>query len=371
MTASTRHTRAARALVALFALALVLAACGSSNDNKNSSTGSTGGSNSGGSGTLNGSGSTFQKTFLDTVIGAYHGVKPNVTVNYAGGGSGKGKTDLQTKTVDYAGTDSLIKPEDVSKYQGGKVLYFPTVAAPITVSYNVSGVNNLKLAASTLAKIFTGKVTKWNAQEIAADNPGVNLPSTNIVIVHRADASGTTNNFSKYLSMAAPSDFTLTPGDTVNWPSNSQAGQGNNGVASTVKDTNGAVGYVDYSDAVAAGLKFAAIKNKAGEFQAPTTAGAAAAVAGATVKPDLTYSPLDAPGPGVYPITSPTWIIVYANQTDQAKGQALKDFLTYVLNEGQGLAEQAKYAKLPASLQQKAQQQLNQLQIGGSTTPTT
>jgi len=350
-----RFSRAARTVTVVAALALVGGACGSSSKSS--------GSNTSSKVTLNGSGSTFQQTFDQAAIQGFQSANSNVTVNYAGGGSGKGKTDLQTKTVDFAGTDSLIKAEDVSKYQGGKVLYFPTVAAPITVSFHVGSVDKLRLSAPTIAQIFSGKITKWNAKAITDDNPGVQMPSTDIVIVHRAEASGTTSNFSKYLTLAAASDWTLGTSDTINWPSNSQAGQGNAGVAQTVKSTDGAIGYVDYSDAVASGLKFASIKNAAGSFVDPTLDGAAAAVASATVSADLTYSPLNASGADAYPITSPTWIIVYANQTDKNKGTALKSFLTYILNDGQGLANQAKYAPLPDSLKQKAIAQLSQIVI--------
>ncbi len=173
----------------------------------------------GSSATLNGSGSTFQKTFDQVVIQAFQQKSSGVTVNYAGGGSGKGKTDLQTKTVDFAGTDSLVKAADLSKYQGGQILYFPTVAAPITVSFNLSGVNSLQLSPATLAKIFSGKITAWNDPAIKADNPGATLPSTGITVVHRSDASGTTNNFTHYLVLAGGSDWTLGTGDTVTWPS--------------------------------------------------------------------------------------------------------------------------------------------------------
>ena len=175
----------------------------------------------GGSGdtTLNGSGSTFQKTFDQVAIAAFQQKNSGITVNYAGGGSGKGKTDLQTKTVDFAGTDSLVKDADLASYQGGAILYFPIVAAPITVSFNLSGVSSLQLSGPTVAKIFGGKITKWNDAAIAAENSGVTLPDTNITVVHRADASGTTSNFTKYLVAAGGTDWTLGNGDTVNWPS--------------------------------------------------------------------------------------------------------------------------------------------------------
>src|SRR3954447_16100687 len=180
LTPTLRFSRAARAVTVVAALALVAGACGSSSKSSGSSSKTT----------INGSGSTFQMTFDQAAIQGFQGVDSNVTVNYAGGGSGKGKTDLQTKTVDFAGTDSTIKPEDVSKYQGGKVLYFPTVSAPITVSFNVSGLDKLQLSAPTIAMIFDGKITSWDAAAIASDNPGATLPKKNITIVHRAEASG-------------------------------------------------------------------------------------------------------------------------------------------------------------------------------------
>ncbi|HTL85314.1 MAG TPA: phosphate ABC transporter substrate-binding protein PstS [Acidimicrobiia bacterium] len=350
MTAPTRLIRLTRALAVLAVAGLAASACSSDSGNK-----------------LNASGSTFQATFDAAAINGFKSTPAGkgVTINYGGGGSGKGKTDLQSKTVDFAGTDSLPKPEELSGYQGGALVYIPTVAAPITVSYNVSGVDSLKLSPRTVAGIFSGTITKWNDAAIAKDNPDATLPATNITIVHRSDASGTTSNFSKYLADAGGSAWTLgTPGDTVNWPtSSSQGGTGNAGVAQIVSSTDGAIGYVDFADAKNAKLKYASIKNKAGNFIEPTVASAAAAVAAATVGTDLSYSPLNTAGPQAYPITSPTWIIAYVNQSNKDKGTALKDFLTYVLNDGQNLAEANNYAKLPDSLRQKAIAQVDKLQI--------
>jgi phosphate transport system substrate-binding protein len=367
---SRKHRRVLLAVLAAFAL--LVAACGGDDDDSASDTSAgsdtTAAANkvdySNLSGTLNGSGSTFQAAFNESAIAGFAEVAPDVTVNYGGGGSGKGKTDLQNKVVDFAGTDSLVKPEDLPKYTGG-ILYFPTVAAPITVSYNVKGVDEpLKLDADTLAKIFSRQIKTWDDAAIAATNEGVDLPSTNIVVVHRSDGSGTTNNFTSYLSKAAPSSWTLGSGDTVNWPSDTQAGNGNPGVAQIVSQTDGAIGYVDLADSEASKLDTAEIKNQAGDFVGPTLEGAAAAVDGATINTDLTYSPLDAPGDGVYPITSPTWIIVYKTQSDKTKGDALKGFLNYILTDGQGLANDAGYAKLPSTLADKAIAQLDQMQIG-------
>jgi phosphate transport system substrate-binding protein len=271
-------------------------------------------------------------------------------------------TDLQGKLVDYAGSDTPIPQSDLSKYPG-TVLYFPTVAAPITVSYHLSGVSKLTLGAAAIAGIFEGKITSWSDPAIAADNPGVKLPSTAVVPVHRSDGSGTTANFSLYLTKAAGSSWTLGTGKTLNWPGG-QAGNGNPGVAQIVKSTDGAVGYVDYSDAVATGLSFASIKNSAGKPIPATLDGASAAVAAATINPDLTYDPIYAPGPDAYPITSPTWILIYKDQTDHAKGAALSAFLRFILTDGQGsLAKDNDYAPLSPDLAQKAIAQLDQISI--------
>ncbi len=368
---SRKHWRVLLAVLAVFAI--VVAACGGDDDDSSSSTSSGGSSTTAGSnvdysslsGTLNGSGSSFQAAYNEAAIAGFAEVAPNATVNYGAGGSGKGKQDLADGVVDYAGTDSLVKPEDAPKYDaGGGILYFPTVAAPITVSYNLSGVDKLKLNVDTLAKIFQRQITTWNDAAIAATNSGVDLPSTAIVVAHRSDGSGTTSNFTKYLATAAPTTWTLGSGDTVNWSADTQAGNGNAGVAQIVKDTDGGIGYVDLADAEGAGLSTALIENAAGKFIAPTLDGASAAVDGAQVAADLTYNPLNAPGEKAYPITSPTWIIVFKNQSDATKGKTLVGFLTYILTDGQGLAKDAGYAPLPPSLAQQGLDQIDQIQVG-------
>jgi phosphate transport system substrate-binding protein len=349
------------------ALALFTAACSSNADDVKtaSSTGHT--SSTSGfdyeslSGTLDGSGATFPKAFYEDAIEAFADVAPGVTVNYAGGGSGKGKTDLASQVVIWAGSDSTVKDEDKATFKGGEFLYFPTVAAPITVSYHLDGVDQLQLGPDTLAKIFQAQITSWDDAAIAADNPDADLPSTPIVVVHRSDGSGTTSNFTKYLKAAAPSTWTLDAGDTVNWPTSTQAGNGNAGVAQAINDANGAIGYVDLSDATASKLTFASIRNKDGHFVAPTLEGATAALEHADIKDDLTYSALDVAGADAYPITAGTYIIVYAKQTDATKGEALKGWINFVLTEGQELAPDALFAPLPAGLQQRAVAQLSEV----------
>jgi phosphate transport system substrate-binding protein len=318
----------------------------------------------GGSATLNGSGSTFQQPYNEEVIGAFKQKDANVTINYSGGGSGKGRQDFADQVVDFAGTDAPYNAADAANVKGGTFFYFPTVAGPITVSYNVKGVSKLRLSPETLAKIFQGDIKTWDDAAIKADNPGVKLPSTAITVAHRADSSGTTQNFTGFLAAAAPGTWTLGTGSTVSWPADQQAGQGNPGVGQIVKGTDGAVGYVDFSDAKALKLKFASVKNKDGKFVAPSLKATTAAIDKAQVAQDLTYNPLNASGSGAYPIASPTWILVYQNQSDSAKGTAIKNFLNYIYGNGQKLAPEVDYAPLPKSLLDKAKAQVKQ--IGGS-----
>ena len=214
----------AAAGVAVVALTLVLGACSSSSSSAPSGGSSGGGSSSSGggsasvSGTLNGSGSTFQLAFQQAAIAAYKSIQPNLTVNYGGGGSGKGRTDLASGTVNFAGSDSTIPDKEASNFSGKTVLYFPVVIGPITLSYNLSGVSNLKLTPTTIAGIFSGKIKTWNDPKIKADNSGANLPSTAITLAVRSDSSGTTANFSNFLVESAGSAWTLGTSSTINWP---------------------------------------------------------------------------------------------------------------------------------------------------------
>ncbi len=358
----------------LVTLAVFAACSSSSNTAASTNTSASGSSSSSGvagltidyaslRGTLNGSGSSFQDVFDQKVITDFKAVASGVAVTYTKSGSSAGKQDLQNGVVQFAGTDSLIKDADKAKYKGA-VLYFPTVAAPITVSYNVSGLTNLQLSPDTLAGIMMTTISTWNDPKIAADNPGVTLPATKITVVHRSDGSGTTNNFTRFLKVASPSIWTLDSGDTVNWPASTQGAEKNSGVASAIKGADGAIGYVDLADAVNADLSTASIKNKAGKFVAPKLPGASAAVAGTAVNADLTYDPINAAGDDAYPITSPTWIIVYANQPDQATADALKGFLNFVYTSGETVAPLVGFAALPDTILAKAIAQLDQIKVG-------
>jgi len=348
-----RRQGAVVAGAALAAVALSITACSSS-----STTGSSSGSSL--SGTLNGSGSTFQLTFQQTAIQNFRSIQSGMTVNYGGGGSGKGRTDLAGNVVQFAGSDSPIPSDETANFKGKTVLYFPVIVGPITMSYNLSGVSSLKLDGPVIADIFQAKITKWNDPKIAALNPGVKLPSTTIVIARRSDSSGTTANFSQFLVDSAP-NWKLGSSSTISWPANSQGGTGNGGVAQIVKSTAGAIGYVDYSDAKAAGLTYASVKNKDGNYVAPSIQSATTAADNATVNPDLTFSAIWASGAQSYPITYQSWDLVYQKQSSANTTKMLKAYIGYLLGPGQQLLPGLNYAPLPASLDQKAKAQLSKI----------
>jgi phosphate transport system substrate-binding protein len=347
------------AAVAAVGTALLLAACSSSSTppSSGSSTGSTSLS-----GTLNGSGSTFQLVFQQSAIQAFKAVQSGMTVNYAGVGSGTGRTNLAAGTVNFAGSDSPIPSTDLSLFKGKTVLYFPVVIGPITMAYNLPSLSKpLQLDATVIADIFQGKVKTWNNSEIKAINPGVNLPSTAITLAVRSDSSGTTQNFSLFLVDAAGSDWKLGSSSTITWPSTARAGAGNSGVAQVVKSTPGAIGYVDYSTAKASGLTFASVKNHDGSYIAPSTAGASAAAAGVTVNPDLTFHAVWGTGATAYPITYQSWDLVYAKQPTANDAAMLKAYLGYLLGSGQSLLSSLNYAPLPSSIDTMAKAQLSKI----------
>ena len=357
------RSRSIPLLAGALAAGLILTACGGSGGG--TAAGSTSGS--GGPGlaatTLNGSGATFPKAFYEAAIDGFSEVQPAVTVNYGGGGSGKGRTDLQGGLVDFAGSDGLVKDEDKAKFKGDFV-YVPTVAAPITVAYNLAGVSDLVLDAETVAKIFQRDVTTWDDPAIRALNPTVALPSTRIVVAHRSDGSGTTENFTKYLVKAAPG-WRLKSGSTVEWPSDTQAGNGNAGVAQVVKAQAGAIGYVDLADANIQQLRYAKLENRSGEVVAPTLEATTKALEGVELNADLTYDPLDSPAAGAYPITAPTWVLAYKTQPDKVKGDALKAWLSYLVGEGQQLADDNDYAPLPSSFTEQARAAISAIAVPG------
>ena len=365
-----RRQRVATVGVAAVATALALAACSSSSSSSTPASGGSGSTPAGGSssssaalsGTLNGSGSTLQLVYEQTAIASFKTVQSGMTVNYGGGGSGKGRTDLASGVVNFAGSDSPIPAKEQTNFKGKTVLYYPILISPITVSYNLSGLSKpLQLSAPVIAGIFSGKITKWNDSAIAADNPGVTLPSSTITIAVRSDSSGTTQNFSQFLVEGAGSAWTLGSSSIIKWPATARAGSGNSGVAQIVKSTPGAIGYVDYATAKASSLTFASVKNKDGDYVAPSVQSASAAASNATLKPDLTFSAIWAPGASSYPITAQSWVLVYQTQPNANDAAMLKAYVGYLVGDGQKLLPQIGYAPLPSNIDQQAQAQLSKI----------
>ncbi|MGE0396161.1 MAG: phosphate ABC transporter substrate-binding protein PstS [Kofleriaceae bacterium] len=342
---------------------VVLAGCGKKDDGGGGTGTTTEGSGKAPSGnvTLDASGATFQKAFQEVAIEGFTKAHKGTKINYGGGGSGKGRQDFADQVVDFACTDAPYK-EGSAAPKGGNFFYIPNVLGAITVSYNLDG-TKLQLSADTLAKIFSRQVTKWNDPAIAADNPGTTLPDTAIVVARRSDGSGTTENFTKYLVMAAPESWKLGSGSTVEWPNDTQAGNGNGGVAQIVKSTKGAIGYVDLSDAKASGLTYAAIKNQAGKFVEPTVAATTAAGDGIEVRDDLIFSALNAKGDAAYPITAQSWCMIYEKQTDKATGTAVKAYFKYMLTDAQAMLPELDFAPIPKSLADKALANIEKVQV--------
>jgi phosphate transport system substrate-binding protein len=367
------------------AAALAIAACGSSNSNSSSagggggstgtssagaSTGSGGGAVSGG--TINGAGSTLAQPIYQQ-WGSNLKSK-GLTVNYNGVGSGAGVADLQTATVDFAGSDPALKAED-KKGMKGDVLQFPVAFGAITVSYNLPGIKSgLKLDGPTLANIFSGKIKTWNDPAIKALNAGVNLPSTAITVVHRSDSSGTTAGFTTYLSDVSPSWKSSIGSDKdVKWPVGTGAAK-NSGVAAAVKQTQGAVGYVEQAYALENNFTYAAIKNGS-SYVLPTIQNTSAAANGITVPSDLGISTINSPTAGAYPIVSQTFLDVYKDPCKDGKessstAKALHSFLAYAFGAGQQTlgsgGDKLPYAPLPSDLASKDNAQLATMTCNGS-----
>jgi phosphate transport system substrate-binding protein len=359
------------AVSACTVLALGVAACGSSdNSSSSSSTGSASSSSSGGSVTLNGAGSTFAAPIYQQVGSDLKG--QGTTVNYQSVGSGAGVSQFTAGTVDFAGSDPALKDEEVSALKKGAPIEAPIAFGAITASYNLPGVKSgLKLDGKTLADIYLGKVKKWNDPEIAGQNSGLKLPATNITVVHRSDSSGTTKGFTDFLSRYSP-EWKSGPGvdKDIKWPTGT-GGKGNEGVAAAVKQTEGAIGYVEQAYALQNNFTFADVKNKSGAYIAPTLESTSAAGDGIDVPDDLRINVIDSPNPKAYPITSQTFTITYQDPCkaglDKNKAAGLQKFLGYLIGpEGQATIEKLSYAKLPSALQSKVKAAVDGMQCNGS-----
>ncbi len=353
------------ALAGVLALALGLAACGSSSSSSTSSTSSSTAT------TISGAGSTFAAPVYEQWASAQSGL----TVNYQSVGSGAGITAIESKTVDFGASDPPLKPADgeaIAK-NGSPAVQIPMFLGAITVSYNLPGVaTGLKLDGKTVANIFLGKITAWNAPEIKALNPGINLPSTAITVIHRSDSSGTTSGFTSFLSEVDPEwKSKVGEGKTVQWPVGT-GGKGNAGVAGAVQQTVGAVGYVEQAYALTHNFTVASVKNKTGNFVTPSLASTSASGEGVSVPANLGIKVINSPAPSAYPITSQTFIVVNNDLCKagipggEAAAKGVVKFLDYGLGEGQSILAKADYAALPSAILAKSKEAVTKLECNGS-----
>jgi phosphate transport system substrate-binding protein len=352
-------------------LAVGLAACGSSND-KSSSAGGNGSENAQQlGGTINGAGATFPAPVYQE-WGNRFKQQFGTTVNYQAIGSGGGIAQFTQKTVEFGASDAAMTDDEIkAAAKNGTPIHVPTVLGAVTVSYNLDGVDKgLKLDGATVADIFLGTIKKWDDPKIKAMNSGVSLPGSNITVCHRSDESGTTKNFTAFLADYSPA-WKNGPGvdKTVKWPTGTGA-KGNDGVAGCVKQTAGAVGYVEQAYALQNNFTTADVKNRAGQFIAPSLQATAAAGLGAKPPSDLRFSTIDAPGAKTYPISAVTFLLVYHDLCkagmSQSEAKKVKTWLEYATGSGQKVAPDLQYAPLPSAVLTKAKAKVSALQCNGA-----
>ncbi|MBW4612143.1 MAG: phosphate ABC transporter substrate-binding protein PstS [Desmonostoc vinosum HA7617-LM4] len=308
--------------------------------------------------TLNGAGATFPAPLYEKYAREVRKQHPDLKINYQGIGSGGGIRQVIAGTVDFGGSDAAMKDEEIAKVKNGVILV-PTAGGAVSVVYNLSGVNNLKLSRSTLPAIFSGQITNWSDAKIKADNPGVNLPNQPIKFAVRADSSGTTFIFTNHLSAISGYFKGRVGANTApswNLP-NVLKGKGNPGVASLVARTSGSIGYVEYAYAVKNKLKSALVQNKRGEFVAPSLQTANEALSNVTFPENFRVFVGD-PGQG-YPIVGLTWMMVYKQYANSSKADAVKKWVNWVLKDGQQYNDDLNYTRIPSNVVNRVLQTVN------------
>ncbi|AAZ97089.1 Periplasmic phosphate binding protein [Thiobacillus denitrificans ATCC 25259] len=310
---------------------------------------------------VTGAGATFPYAVYTKWAEAYRAATGN-KVNYQGIGSSGGVKQIKAKTVDFGGTDAPLKDADLDAV---RLVQVPTVMGGVTIVANVPGIDSgkLKLDGVTAANIFRGAIYKWNDPAIRKLNPGVALPNLAITVAHRSDGSGTTYAFTHYLAKQSPRfKSEVGAGNTVNWPANAVGGKGNPGVAANVQKIKGAIGYVDIADAMKNGMRFVALKNRAGNYIVPSQQSVADAAAGANFKvkgmaPDL----LDQTHKNAWPITSATYILVYQKGASAAKQKGVVDFFRWSLRNGQKMATDLGFVPLPPNVVQMVEAEMGKI----------
>ena len=315
--------------------------------------------------TLNGAGATFPYPLYSKWMAEYNKEFPNIRINYQSIGSGGGIRQIIAGTVDFGASDAPMKADE-SKQAPGKLLHIPATIGSVVVSYNLPEVSQtLKLSSGVVADIYLGNIKKWNDPKISADNPDAKLPGKDISVVYRTDGSGTTNVFTDYLSAVSPAwKEKVGVGKSVKWPVGLGA-KGNEGVSGQVKTTPYTVGYIERAYATQNKLPMAEIKNKAGKFVSPSPASMSAAAEGVEMPAELFVSLVDSAAENAYPISGYTYLLVYADAKNPAKGEAIAKFLWWALHDGQKFAESLDYAPLPAKVVTQVEARLKELSAGG------
>jgi phosphate transport system substrate-binding protein len=361
----------ARLLLLALSGAVTLTACGTDaqggGDATNAANGSPTAATSCAAGDLRGAGSTFQKNIVAQWIKDFGAACDGANIDYQPVGSGAGITQFGAGTIDFAGSDSVMKPDEqaaADKRCGSPAIHLPITAGGIAVMYNVGDVKDLQLSPKTLAGIFQGTITSWDDATIKADNPGASLPGVGITPVHRSDSSGTTSVFSKFLKATAATDWKLGEGKELKSPASVQGAKGSDGVTQAVSGTNGAITYAEVSYATASALAIAKVKNGAGEYAALDAASVGKALEGSSV-PDsgdlkVSYDFANTT-PGAYPITALSYEIVCSKGNDAGKLPLLKAFLTYDVTTGQSAADALGFAPLPPAIADKVKTAVNGL----------
>jgi len=319
--------------------------------------------------TLNGAGATFPKIIYENWMLSYNQAHPDVKLNYQAIGSGGGIRQFSDGTVDFGGTDAPMTDSAIAAIQGN-VLHIPTVMGAVVIAYNLPGVSQpVKFTPDVLADIFLGKLTNWNDARLASINPGVSLPTQDIVVVHRSDGSGTSFVFTDYLSKVSPDwQQKVGKGTSPNWPVG-LGGRGNDGVSATVTQTPGAIGYIELAYAMINKTPFGQLKNSAGNWITPSLESVTAAASGAMKdmgpNTDFRVSITNSPGAQAYPISSFTWLLVHKSYSDEAKARALVQFVWWAETDGQAKAPELGYAPLPKDMRPWIQARLKAVMAGG------
>jgi phosphate transport system substrate-binding protein len=316
--------------------------------------------------TLNGAGATFPYPIYSKWFSEYHKVHSDVQINYQSIGSGGGIRQVTEATVEFGASDMPMTDDQIKEAQTKlktKVLNIPTVLGAVVPVYNIPGVSGeIKFTPDVLAEIFLGRITNWNDKAISAANPDLKFPNQDIIVVHRSDGSGTTFIWTDYLSKVSPDwKSQVGSGTSVKWPKG-LGGKGNEGVAGSVRQLAGSIGYVELIYAVQNKIPYGSVRNSSGAFMKASLEGVTAAAASAPKMPaDFRVSITNAPGKDAYPISSFTWLLIPSQSKDPAKGKILADFLNWMAGEGQTMTTALAYAPLPESVAAKVKEAIKQV----------